>query len=137
MGFQLGLGLGRGRGLGLRAKAAGSGSGSGCGLGLRLGLRGEHAADVVVHARLVGSADLERRAVCEPQHRRACDGGAASCGAAGRGVRRLSIRGASGGGRTRSECVSRCAKRLMQRAEVEVRLRVGRSARKLWRARRG
>ena len=72
---------GSGCGLRLRAKAAGSG----CGLGLRRGLRGEHAADVVVHARLVGSADLERRAVCGPQQ--ACDGGAASCGAAGRDVR--------------------------------------------------
>ena len=49
----------------------------------------------------------------------------------------LSIYGASGGARTRGECIRWRAERLMQRAEVEVRLRVGRRARKLWHTRRG
>jgi hypothetical protein len=106
--------------------------------GGELPLRRQHAANVVVHARLVSRLQLERRAVCQEQQRGAAMWqGRGELQRGSEGCTPLSIYGAGGGARTRGECVRRRAERLMQRAEVEVRLRVGRSARKLWRTRRG
>ena len=134
MGFQLGFQLGLG--LGLRAKAAGSG----CGLGLRAraaGSGGGWACEastppMLLCMRASSGAPTSSAARSAGRNRGGhVTVGRASCGAAGRDVRDYPSVVPVAGGRTRGECVGRCAKRLMQRAEVEVRLRVGRGARKL------